>query len=112
MTAAKPFNAKSAIGLGRLRSESYLANNRPDLILVADCVWIAPLVAPLLRTLETYINDSTIVMITSQQRGKDAHEFWDGIHNMFNVVIVDAEITVGLAKPDVFYTLECTKRIT
>jgi hypothetical protein len=88
-------------------------NNGPDVILVADCVWIAPLIAPLLQTLKTFVDDSTTVIITYQQRGKDAHdEFWEGIHNMFDVVIVDTEMTVGLAKPDVFHVLECKKRIT
>lgn len=93
-------------------SELFGNNNGPDVILVADCVWIAPLIAPLLRTLKKYVDDSTTVIITYQQRGKDAHdEFWEGIHNMFDVVIVDTEMTLGLAKPDVFHVLECKKRI-
>ncbi|KAL3766545.1 hypothetical protein ACHAW5_000780 [Stephanodiscus triporus] len=91
-------------------SELFSNNNGPDVILVADCVWLAPLIAPLLRTLETYTDDSTTVIITYQQRGKDAHEeFWEGIHHMFDVVAVDTETTVGLAKPDVFHVLECKK---
>jgi predicted nicotinamide N-methyase len=41
----------------------------PDVILVADCVWISPLVAPLLQTLKAYTtNPSTSVVITYQQR--------------------------------------------
>jgi predicted nicotinamide N-methyase len=91
-------------------SELFGNNSVPDVILVADCVWLAPLIAPLLRTLETYTDDSTTVIITYQQRGKDAHEeFWEGIHHMFDVVAVDTERTVGLAKPDVFHVLECKK---
>jgi hypothetical protein len=94
-------------------SELFGNNNVPDVILIADCVWIAPLIAPLLRTLEKYVHDATTVIITYQQRGKDAHdEFWEGIHNLFDVVNVDTEMTVGLAKPDVFHVLECKKRIT
>ena len=87
--------------------------NGPDVILVADCVWLASLVSPLLHTLKTYTDDnaSTKVIITYQQRGKDAHEeFWEGIHAIFDVVAVDTENTVGLSKPDVFYVLECTRK--
>lgn len=41
----------------------------PDVILVADCVWLSSLVTPLLQTLKTYaINPSTKVIITYQQR--------------------------------------------
>jgi hypothetical protein len=80
---------------------------------VADCVWLAPLIAPLLRALKTYIDDSTIVIITYQQRGKDVHEvFWEGIHNMFDVVAMDTEATVGLTKPAVFHVLECKRNST
>jgi hypothetical protein len=94
-------------------SELFSNNHKPDVILVADCVWLAPLIAPLLRALKTYIDDSTIVIITYQQRGKDVHEvFWEGIHNMFDVVAVDTEATVGLTKPDVFHVLECKRSRT
>ena len=41
----------------------------PDVIIVADCVWLSPLVAPLLRTLKAYTsNSSTSVIISYQQR--------------------------------------------
>ena len=41
----------------------------PDIILVADCVWLLPLVSPLLKTLKEYTaNPSTKVIITYQQR--------------------------------------------
>ena len=83
----------------------------PDVILVADCVWLAQLIAPLLNTLKTYTTESTKVIITYQRRGKEAHEeFWEGIHDVFDVVAVDTEKTVELAKPDVFYVLECRKK--
>eukprot|EP00579_Thalassiosira_antarctica_P028672 CAMPEP_0202006512 /NCGR_PEP_ID=MMETSP0905-20130828/11238_1 /ASSEMBLY_ACC=CAM_ASM_000554 /TAXON_ID=420261 /ORGANISM="Thalassiosira antarctica, Strain CCMP982" /LENGTH=186 /DNA_ID=CAMNT_0048564271 /DNA_START=329 /DNA_END=887 /DNA_ORIENTATION=- len=70
----------------------------PDVILVADCVWLSPLIAPLLQTLKTYTVDaSTKVIITYQQRGREAHEeFWQGIHDLFDVVVVDTERSVGL----------------
>ena len=85
----------------------------PDVILVADCVWLSHLISPLIHTLQTYAGDSTKVIITYQQRGKDAHEeFMQGIHDIFDVEVIDTEKTVGLAKPDVFYVLECTgKRV-
>ncbi|KAL7515462.1 hypothetical protein ACHAWX_000815 [Stephanocyclus meneghinianus] len=41
----------------------------PDVIIVADCVWLSALVAPLLRTLKAYTsNSSTSVIISYQQR--------------------------------------------
>jgi hypothetical protein len=83
----------------------------PDVVLVADCIWITHLIAPLLRTLDMYVDASTKIIITYQQRGKDVHdEFWDGIHDRFDVVVVDTEKSIGLAKPDVFYLLECNKK--
>lgn len=82
----------------------------PDVILVADCVWLSHLIAPLLQTLQAYAKkSSTKVIITYQQRGREAHEeFWKGIHDLFeDVVDVDTESSVGLAKPDVFHVMEC-----
>jgi len=84
----------------------------PDVILVADCVWLSSLIVPLLQTLKAYTKDaSTKVLITYQQRGRDAHEeFWQGLHDIFDVVIVDTEQTAGLTKPDVFHVFECTRK--
>jgi len=84
----------------------------PEVILVADCVWISSLIEPLLQTLKMYTMDcSTKVVITYQQRGKEAHdEFWNGIHGLFDVVVVDTETSVGLTKPDVFHVFECIKK--
>mmetsp|Transcript_558 Transcript_558/g.1033 ORF Transcript_558/g.1033 Transcript_558/m.1033 type:complete len:250 (-) Transcript_558:90-839(-) len=85
---------------------------RPDVVLVADCVWISSLIAPLLHTLKMYTTDgSTKVIITYQQRGREAHEeFWQGIQELFDVVVVDTEKSAGLTKPDVFHVFECTKK--
>jgi len=86
-------------------------SDEPDVILVADCVWLSHLISPLIRTLKTYAGASTKVIITYQQRGKDAHEeFMQGVHDIFDVKIIDTENSVGLAKPDVFYVLECRKK--
>jgi len=94
-------------------SISHLCGNSdgPDVILVADCVWLSHLISPLIHTLKTYTGASTKVLITYQQRGKDGHEeFMQGIHDIFDVEVIDTEKTVGLAKPDVFYVLECSKK--
>ncbi|KAL7528516.1 hypothetical protein ACHAXR_002493 [Thalassiosira sp. AJA248-18] len=81
----------------------------PDVILVADCVWLSCLIAPLLQTLKTY--ESARVLITYQQRGREAHEeFWHGIHDLFDVDAIDTEKSVGLVKPDVFHVFECSKK--
>mmetsp|Transcript_13538 Transcript_13538/g.32792 ORF Transcript_13538/g.32792 Transcript_13538/m.32792 type:complete len:248 (+) Transcript_13538:117-860(+) len=87
-------------------------SNIPDVILAADCVWLASLILPLLQTLKKYTtNASTKVIITYQQRGREAHEeFWEGVHDMFDVVVVDTEKRAGLEKPDVFHVLECSKK--
>ena len=85
----------------------------PDVILVADCVWLSPLIQPLLQTLKLYTDTKTptTVIITYQQRGRDAHEeFWQGINDMFDVKVVDTEKSVGLMKPDVFNVFECTSK--
>jgi predicted nicotinamide N-methyase len=81
----------------------------PDVILVADCVWISSLVAPLLQTLKKYTNGSTEVFITYQQRGKEAHDmFMEGVHKLFrDVVDVDTLKEANLVKPDVFHLLHC-----
>jgi len=86
-------------------------SDEPDVILVADCVWLNHLISPLIHTLKTYAGDYTKVIITYQQRGKDSHEFFmQCIHDIFDVEVIDTEKTVGLAKPDVFYVLECSKK--
>ena len=52
-----------------------------------------------------------MVIITYQQRGRETHEeFWHGIHALFDVVIVDTDVSVRLTKPDVFHVFECSKR--
>ena len=83
----------------------------PDVILVADCVWLSSLVAPLLQTLKKYTKESTQVIITYQQRGRETHdEFWEGIHSIFKKVKeIDTE-SAGVAKPDVFHVLLCSGR--
>lgn len=88
-------------------------NNKADVLLVADCVWLSSLIAPLLQTLNQYTRDSTELFITYQQRGKDAHDcFMEGIHKLFEVVDVDTFAEADLVKPDVFHLLHCKRKVT
>jgi predicted nicotinamide N-methyase len=88
-------------------------NNKADVLLVADCVWLPSLIAPLLQTLKLYTNDSTEVFITYQQRGKEAHDlFLEGIHELFDVVDVDTLKAADLVKPDVFHLFHCKRKIS
>ena len=94
-------------------NEMFVSGSIPDVILVADCVWISPLIAPLLRTLKAYTTHShcTRVLVTYQQRGRDAHEeFLRGLYDLFDVKVIDTEKTAGLVKPDVFYVFDCSKK--
>jgi Lysine methyltransferase len=93
----------------------------PDLILVADCVWMQELVEPLLSTIQRLTAKSahpctqdsaakqsmivsTRVLLSYQRRGKSTHEvFWNGLHGdrFQNVRLTDVDVTsVGLSKPD------------
>ena len=87
-------------------------SNKADVLLVADCVWLASLIAPLLQTLKQYTDESAEVFITYQQRGKEAHDlFMEGIHNLFDVVDVDTLKEADLVKPDVFHLLHCKRKV-
>lgn len=82
----------------------------PQIILVADCVWVEELVDPLMNTLDIYCQEETVVIFTYQQRGKAAHtKFWHRLKTMFrSIVEVDTERVCGLAKPESLCLLECT----
>ncbi|CAB9507168.1 Protein-lysine methyltransferase METTL21E [Seminavis robusta] len=103
----------------------------PELILIADCVWMQPLVQPLLATVEHLVTQAAAcqthltttrttiiqVLISYQRRGKSTHEeFWNGIHGLrFQSIIKQQNVTnvtevidvtkVGLAKPDSIHLL-------
>lgn len=85
----------------------------PNVILVADCVWIAELVDPLMKTLDKYCNDDTLVLITYQQRGKVTHEeFWSQLKRLFgDIKLVDTESIHRLSKPSSLSLIEC-KRVS
>ena len=81
----------------------------PDIVLIADCVWVQELVTPLLSTLEKLIAcRSTRVIISYQRRGKATHEdFWSGIHSLFDVVLEPDISHMGIKKPDCLHLLDC-----
>lgn len=86
-----------------------------DVILVADCVWVQELVQPLLNTLEKLTarkdkHQAIRVIISYQQRGKDAHEeFWNGILSLFKVVDEIDTTSVGIEKPECLHLFECKR---
>ena len=108
-----------------------LLSNAPyDVILVADCVWMQELVAPLLNTIKRLsaplpadedgalsehttkaaagAKITTKVLISYQRRGKPTDDaFWTGIHSLFRTVLNVDVTTVGLIKRDSFCVLEC-----
>jgi hypothetical protein len=98
----------------------------PNVILVADCVWVHELVVPLLTTLHSLVTSSTSsrdtgedlngghggddihVLISYQRRGKETHEaFWKGLCKLFSSIeSVDTRAN-GLDKPEVLQVLSC-----
>ena len=107
------FNYAPSSNCNNTNTESENGTVYPDLILIADCIWLSPLISPLLRTLKIYAAHSpTKVIITYQKRGRDAHEeFWTGVHDLFEEVAeVDTEGCGGVARPDVLHLLECSGR--
>uniref|UniRef100_A0A7S1ZER4 Calmodulin-lysine N-methyltransferase n=2 Tax=Trieres chinensis TaxID=1514140 RepID=A0A7S1ZER4_TRICV len=98
------FETKPVVGTKLFSAEA-------DVVLVADCVWVEELVAPLLQVFENIISHSSSqlsVIISYQRRGKLAHEaFWNGVHSIFRTVVqVDLE-HLGLAQTNIHYLLLC-----
>lgn len=84
----------------------------PEVILIADCVWLEDLVTPLMDTVEKYcISSHTEVIITYQRRGKAADElFWKRIRNMFtSIITVDTMNDCDIAKPEFLNLLICKR---
>mmetsp|Transcript_1350 Transcript_1350/g.1819 ORF Transcript_1350/g.1819 Transcript_1350/m.1819 type:complete len:379 (+) Transcript_1350:27-1163(+) len=83
----------------------------PEVILVADCVWLEELVNPLMDTIEQYCNNEATVIITYQQRGKSAHElFWKRLEGIFtHITFIDSEVEINLKKPETISLIECRK---
>ena len=83
----------------------------PDVILIADCVWVEHLVNPLLKTIDCLTDGHTEVIISYQRRGRTTHEaLWCGLRTLFNsfeeVKICD---DLNLTKPDSLFLLRCRK---
>ena len=80
---------------------------QPDVIAIADCVWLEELVPPLIDTIKRIIQscpESPLVIISYQRRGKGAHvAFMDGLNSLFEYIHEDKM----LAKPDVMSIFEC-----
>ena len=110
-------------------NNNYATTWKPDVILVADCVWMQELVDPLIRTIKCLAmkdpdtlfdnntsdenDDNTLcsntkILISYQRRGKSTHEeFWTSLHTRFGDTMVSEIDTssVGLAKPECHYLL-------
>mmetsp|Transcript_16325 Transcript_16325/g.23028 ORF Transcript_16325/g.23028 Transcript_16325/m.23028 type:complete len:342 (-) Transcript_16325:123-1148(-) len=109
------FNPKSMSDLGSVitmkqhKDEQWQA----DVLLVADCVWLHELVAPLLATLRKIVQEATnplLVVVSFQRRAAKTHEaFWNGLRSIFSCVDEVDTASLGLEKPDVIYLLECSR---
>ena len=82
----------------------------PQIILVADCIWVEELVDPLMNTLDLYCRDETVVIFTYQQRGKAAHKkFWRRLKTLFQSIVEVNTEECGLHKPRSISLLECRR---
>lgn len=81
----------------------------PEVILIADCVWLEELVNPLMDTVEKYCNADTEVIIAYQCRGKAADAlFWKRVKGCFqNIQDMDTLQSCGLSKPESISLLLC-----
>ena len=91
----------------------FASDQAPDVILIADCVWLEELVAPLIQTIQQVLRLSAEaepkVIISYQQRGRGAHEaFMKGLEDTFDR-IEEVGGDAQLNKPDVMYIFDCAK---
>ena len=84
---------------------------KPDVILVADCVWTRQLVQPLLSTLSTLLcdPDTTTIYISYQRRGKDTHDaFTTGLQDRFVVDTMDIKgVSESPLPEEKFFIFRC-----
>jgi len=86
-----------------------LIASQPDVILVADCVWLEELVSPLLHAIciiSRQCETAPLVIISYQQRGRSTHDaLMSGLRADFEIVqeVDDA----CFQKPDVMFIFEC-----
>jgi hypothetical protein len=91
----------------------------PQVILLADCVWLQELVEPLLTTLHSLVTKDTNgshsghdvhVLISYQRRGKGTHEaFWKGLRELFSSIEFIDTVAIGLDKPEALQLLSCRR---
>lgn len=85
-------------------------NQNARIIVLADCVWMKELVPPLFTTMERYLTEHTIVLISYQTRGKGTDElFWKELRRVFSHIqsIPSQEDVCPI--PSVFHLLYCTR---
>ena len=98
-----------------LSQVGFALDQAPDVILVADCVWLEELVAPLIQTIQQILHLSApaepIVIISYQRRGKGAHDaLMAGLQGTFDTIEEigdDAELN----KPGVMHIFDCAKNV-
>ena len=92
-------------------SNTHMHNNSfPQVVLIADCIWLEGLVNPLMNTVEQLSHaDHTEVIITYQRRGKAAHDvFWKRLRDAFtSIEELDTMAMCGLEKPESISLLIC-----
>lgn len=94
-------NAVSILDAGCCRIEAQICNwfcppsiesfnfnsTYPNIILIADCIWLEGLVDVLLETILKYTGENTTVVFSYQRRGKSAHDrFFDGLERLFGYI--------------------------
>jgi len=91
----------------------FASDQAPDVILIADCVWLEELVAPLILTMQQILRlcapKPPQVIISYQRRGKGAHDaFMSGLQDTFGTIAESGD-EAHLTKPDVMHIFECNK---
>jgi len=89
---------------------STLINSFPQVMLIADCIWLEGLVNPLMNTVEQLSHAGhTEVIITYQRRGKAAHDvFWKRLRDAFtSIEELDTMEMCGLEKPEFMSLFIC-----
>ena len=87
----------------------------PDVILIADCVWLDELVNPLFQTINKYISTpisspKTEVIITYQRRGNATHQsFLSNLHKSFTLVNELSIPDHRLQYPENLFIYSCQK---
>mmetsp|Transcript_3808 Transcript_3808/g.5827 ORF Transcript_3808/g.5827 Transcript_3808/m.5827 type:complete len:334 (-) Transcript_3808:354-1355(-) len=106
------FNPQSMSALGSSMVAQEDEQWQADVLLVADCVWLHELVAPLLATLRKLVQEATaplLVVVSFQRRAAKTHEaFWSGLHSIFTHVEEVDIASMDLEKPEVIHLLECS----